>query len=127
MIFRFAGAFAWKRFAGFRSRWMMPAAWACARASSAWSAMSATSSGGSGPRRASSVSRSQPARYSITRYGEPFGSVPASMTRTTCSLVMRATVDASNEKRSITSLETAAPGKSALIATRWRRMTCSAS
>lgn len=58
-----------KRFAGFRSRWTIPIAWASAIASQACSTNSTACSTGNAPRSLSHAERSRPSRYSMTMYG----------------------------------------------------------
>ena len=91
--------FARKRFAGFRSRWTIPAEWTSPSPSHACIAYSMASPIGSDGVDCRSESRSRPSRYSITRYGAPPSSVPTSETRATYSLWMRAAARASRRNR----------------------------
>jgi hypothetical protein len=81
--------------AGFTSRWMTPAACRCASTSQTFSPMRATSLARIRvPAARISLSR-RPSTRSVTQYGAPPGSVPASYSATSPGWLARASVFAS--------------------------------
>ena len=78
---------------------MIPARWAASMPSAAWATMSAALPGLRTRSRASACPRVSPWSSSITTYGSPLGSVPASKVSTRCGFPARPAADASFRKR----------------------------
>src|SRR6202142_2475910 len=108
-----------KRFAGFKSRWMICWGSACASATTSQACRTKTTarSNGKGPRCCSQLWRSPPSRYSITMYGAPVSSVPTPKTRAMCSPLILAALRASRAKRLTASGLESISGKRNLMAT----------
>ncbi len=91
------------RLAGFTSRWTMPASCAACSPVHACRTSAATSPTRIVPRRLMSAVKLSPWSSSITMYGSPFSSVPASNVSTMCGLPMRPAADASRRRRTVPS------------------------
>ena len=86
-------------FCAFKSRCTTPAPCALRSAAPTCSTTSSASSGGRGPRAASSAAKSRPSSHSMAMKGRPSGSSPYPSTATMCGWLSRWSVAASRRKR----------------------------